>query len=44
VDVLLTPEGPVVVDVNAFPGVRGQDGAPRALADLALRAAQRRAR
>jgi ribosomal protein S6--L-glutamate ligase len=44
VDVLLTPEGPVVVDVNAFPGVRGQDGAPRALADLALRAAQCRAR
>lgn len=39
VDVLLTPDGPVVVDVNAFPGVRGQAAAPRALAALTLRAA-----
>ena len=27
-DVLLTPGGPVVIDVNAFPGYRGVDGAP----------------
>lgn len=39
VDVLLTPEGPVVVDVNAFPGVRGRSAAPRALAALTLRVA-----
>jgi ribosomal protein S6--L-glutamate ligase len=39
VDVLLTPQGPVAVDVNAFPGVRGRSAAPRALADLVLRAA-----
>ncbi|MCF3963547.1 ATP-grasp domain-containing protein [Streptomyces fuscigenes] len=31
---------PRIVDVNAFPGARGQDGAPRALAALALRAAE----
>lgn len=30
---------PVIVDVNAFPGIRGQAGAPRALAALTLRAA-----
>lgn len=29
---------PLIVDVNAFPGVRGQPGAPEALAALALRA------
>ncbi|MBL1093493.1 MULTISPECIES: ATP-grasp domain-containing protein [Streptomyces] len=40
VDVLLGPAGPVVVDVNAFPGIRGQAGAPEALADLALRTAR----
>lgn len=40
VDVLATPAGPVVVDVNAFPGVRDQAGAPEALAALALRAAR----
>ncbi|MFJ1865189.1 RimK family alpha-L-glutamate ligase [Streptomyces sp. NPDC088097] len=28
--------GPLIVDVNAFPGVRGQAGAPEALAGLAL--------
>lgn len=28
---------PLVVDINAFPGIRGQAGAPQALADLALR-------
>ncbi|MFI6765482.1 RimK family alpha-L-glutamate ligase [Streptomyces sp. NPDC050355] len=32
---------PVIVDVNAFPGIRGQAGAPEALAALALRAAAR---
>ncbi|WP_236075717.1 ATP-grasp domain-containing protein [Streptomyces coffeae] len=30
---------PLIVDINAFPGVRGQTGAPRALAELALRIA-----
>ncbi|MFG3113013.1 RimK family alpha-L-glutamate ligase [Streptomyces sp. NPDC048197] len=40
VDVLLGPAGPVVVDVNAFPGIRGQAGAPEVLADLALRTAR----
>ncbi|MFI7241453.1 RimK family alpha-L-glutamate ligase [Streptomyces qinglanensis] len=29
--------GPLIVDVNAFPGIRGQAGAPRALAELVLR-------
>ncbi|WP_051799068.1 ATP-grasp domain-containing protein [Streptomyces sp. NRRL S-337] len=40
VDVLLGPDGPVVVDVNAFPGIRGQAGAPEALAELALSTAR----
>ncbi|MEW1634130.1 alpha-L-glutamate ligase [Streptomyces sp. NPDC093801] len=31
--------GPLIVDVNAFPGIRGQAGAPEALAALALRRA-----
>ncbi|MET9608188.1 alpha-L-glutamate ligase [Streptomyces sp. NPDC006512] len=40
VDVIDTGGGaPLIVDVNAFPGIRGQAGAPRALADLVLRAA-----
>ncbi|MCC3772068.1 RimK family alpha-L-glutamate ligase [Streptomyces sp. UNOC14_S4] len=39
VDLIDTPDGPVVVDVNAFPGIRGQQGAPEALAELALRTA-----
>ncbi|MEU9147627.1 alpha-L-glutamate ligase [Streptomyces sp. NPDC048349] len=30
---------PLIVDVNAFPGIRGQEGAPGALAALALRRA-----
>ncbi|MEV6978702.1 alpha-L-glutamate ligase [Kitasatospora sp. NPDC093806] len=38
VDLLDGPAEPVVVDVNAFPGIRGQAGAPEALAELALRA------
>ena len=29
VDVLRTPDGPVVVDVNAFPGFRGIADAPQ---------------
>ncbi|MET7763218.1 alpha-L-glutamate ligase [Streptomyces sp. NPDC005393] len=32
---------PLIVDINAFPGVRGQAGAPEALAALALRTAER---
>ncbi|MFI0895678.1 RimK family alpha-L-glutamate ligase [Streptomyces sp. NPDC020983] len=39
VDVVATPGGPVVVDVNAFPGLRGRPGAPEALAALVLRGA-----
>ncbi|WP_116210152.1 ATP-grasp domain-containing protein [Streptomyces olivoreticuli] len=39
VDLLDAPGGPLIVDVNAFPGIRGQRGAPEALAELALRAA-----
>ncbi|MFK0012379.1 RimK family alpha-L-glutamate ligase [Streptomyces sp. NPDC091027] len=42
VDLIDTGTGtgsPLIVDVNAFPGIRGQAGAPRALADLALRRA-----
>ncbi|MDX3228012.1 alpha-L-glutamate ligase [Streptomyces sp. ME19-01-6] len=32
---------PLIVDINAFPGVRGQVGAPEALAELAVRTAER---
>ncbi|MFF2012066.1 RimK family alpha-L-glutamate ligase [Streptomyces sp. NPDC058195] len=39
VDLLDREGGPVVVDVNAFPGIRGPRGAPEALAALALRGA-----
>ncbi|MGO4460640.1 RimK family alpha-L-glutamate ligase [Streptomyces sp. M-16] len=40
VDVIDTAGGaPLIVDVNAFPGIRGQAGAPEALAALALRRA-----
>ncbi|WP_404961931.1 RimK family alpha-L-glutamate ligase [Streptomyces sp. 147326] len=43
VDVIDTGGGtPLIVDVNAFPGVRGQSGAPAALAALTLRRAQGR--
>lgn len=31
-DVLRTPDGPVVIDVNAFPGFRGVEGAPALVA------------
>ncbi|MFF2328529.1 MULTISPECIES: RimK family alpha-L-glutamate ligase [unclassified Streptomyces] len=37
VDLLDRAGSPVVVDVNAFPGIRGPKGAPAALAALALR-------
>ncbi|MEU9028891.1 alpha-L-glutamate ligase [Streptomyces sp. NPDC048383] len=41
VDVIETVDGtPLIVDVNAFPGIRGQAGAPPALADLILRRAR----
>ncbi|UQW99738.1 alpha-L-glutamate ligase [Streptomyces sp. RerS4] len=36
--------GPLIVDVNAFPGIRDQPGAPEALAALALDRAARAAR
>ncbi|MGW6410591.1 ATP-grasp domain-containing protein [Streptomyces vinaceus] len=37
VDLIDTGEAtPLIVDVNAFPGIRGQAGAPEALAELAL--------
>ncbi|MFE2288185.1 RimK family alpha-L-glutamate ligase [Streptomyces sp. NPDC059443] len=37
VDIIATADGaPLIVDVNAFPGIREQPGAPEALADLAL--------
>ncbi|MFE6053498.1 RimK family alpha-L-glutamate ligase [Kitasatospora sp. NPDC056446] len=39
VDLLDGPAEPVIVDVNAFPGIRGRHGAPEALAALALRVA-----
>ncbi|MER6396232.1 alpha-L-glutamate ligase [Kitasatospora sp. NPDC001603] len=41
VDLLDGPAEPVIVDINAFPGIRGQAGAPEALAALALRVARR---
>ncbi|MFJ7273229.1 RimK family alpha-L-glutamate ligase [Kitasatospora sp. NPDC098663] len=42
VDLLDGPAEPVIVDVNAFPGIRGRPGAPEALAALALRVAAER--
>ncbi|MEU9045779.1 MULTISPECIES: alpha-L-glutamate ligase [unclassified Kitasatospora] len=44
VDLLDGPAEPVIVDVNAFPGVRGRPGAPEALAGLALRVAAEQGR
>lgn len=38
VDLLDRAGAPVIVDINAFPGIRGPVGAPEALAALALRA------
>ncbi|WP_327235826.1 ATP-grasp domain-containing protein [Streptomyces sp. NBC_01317] len=41
VDIITTPTGaPLIVDINAFPGIRNQPGAPEALATLTLRAAE----
>lgn len=37
VDLLVTQKGPMIVDVNAFPGFRGVPGADSALADLVER-------
>ncbi|MFD8479440.1 RimK family alpha-L-glutamate ligase [Kitasatospora sp. NPDC059673] len=39
IDLLDGPDGPIAVDVNAFPGIRHQAGAPEALAALAVRTA-----
>ena len=36
VDVVIGPDGPAVVDINAFPGYRGVGGAPGAVADHLL--------
>ncbi|WP_371502249.1 alpha-L-glutamate ligase [Kitasatospora sp. NBC_00374] len=36
VDVLDVAGRPLIVDINAFPGIRGQAGAPQALAGLAV--------
>ncbi|MQS12254.1 alpha-L-glutamate ligase [Streptomyces kaniharaensis] len=44
VDLLDGPAEPVIVDVNAFPGIRGRTGAPEALAALAQRVAADRGR
>ncbi|MEV6396189.1 alpha-L-glutamate ligase [Streptomyces sp. NPDC051907] len=42
VDIIDRGDGaPLIVDINAFPGVRGQSGAPQALAALTLRRANR---
>ncbi len=40
VDLLVTESGPVIVDVNSFPGFRGVPGADDALAQLVERIAQ----
>ncbi|PZU40777.1 MAG: hypothetical protein DI571_13380, partial [Arsenicicoccus sp.] len=41
VDVVLGPDGPVLVDVNAFPGYRGVPGAAAAIAGLVAARAHR---
>ncbi|MGW7003094.1 hypothetical protein ACWGCW_09755 [Streptomyces sp. NPDC054933] len=41
VDILATADGPLVVDVNPFPGCRGVPGAPRALAAFVEQAGSR---
>ena len=38
VDFLFTSEGPIIVDVNAFPGFRGMTGAADAIASVAIEA------
>lgn len=41
VDIIATADGaPLIVDVNAFPGIRHQPGAPEALLELTLRRAK----
>lgn len=41
VDIIATADGaPLIVDVNAFPGIRHQPGAPEALTELTLRRAK----
>ncbi|MGW6688269.1 ATP-grasp domain-containing protein [Streptomyces sp. NPDC054961] len=41
VDIIATADGaPLIVDVNAFPGIRHQPGAPEALSELAVRRAK----
>lgn len=41
VDIIDTGDGgPLIVDINAFPGIRDQEGAPQALAALVLRVAK----
>ncbi len=42
VDLLMTGKGPIIVDVNSFPGFRGVPGADSALADLIERIARER--
>jgi ribosomal protein S6--L-glutamate ligase len=42
VDLLITEQGPMIVDVNGFPGFRGVPGADSALVDLVERIAQER--
>ncbi|UGQ15146.1 alpha-L-glutamate ligase [Yinghuangia sp. ASG 101] len=42
VDIIATAQGPRVVDVNAFPGLRSIPDAPRALADLVVSALRAR--
>ncbi|HEX6109182.1 MAG TPA: hypothetical protein VFZ02_07170 [Ktedonobacteraceae bacterium] len=42
VDLLITEHGPMIVDVNGFPGFRGVPGADSALVDLVERIAQER--
>lgn len=42
VDLLITEKGPLIVDVNAFPGFRGVPGASEALVDLVERLLQQK--
>ncbi len=42
IDLLITEKGPIIVDVNSFPGFRGVPGADTALADLVERVGKER--
>lgn len=42
IDLLMTEQGPMIVDVNGFPGFRGVPGADSALVDLVEQIAQER--